>query len=552
MKRTVLNVQQGTPEWNAARAASDGTASEYPAAAGKSKHQQRTALLDQRKHGISKEIDSVTQALFDKGHAAEASARPIAEELISDELSPTTITLEIDGLTLLASLDGITFDDEIIFEHKLWNANLAEQIANGFIDDHYTLQMDQQLLVSGAKRCLFMCSDGTKENCAWTWYDTTEEKKAAVVATWQQFHADLDNHAPKESVEAPKTEAVESFPVPSIQVRGELVACNLEAITPYFDKFLTETKTKLETDEDFAQGEVNAKASREAAKNCKLTAKAVIDQIMPVSEVVRTLEGYADKFDKLGLALEKAVKDQKDAIKSKAISDAGHAFLNHVNALYSETKPIEINVARPDFAGAIKGLKTLTSMHNAISTALANGKIEADAVAKDIRAKLAWCKENAAGMSMLFPDLQQIISKPMDDFTLLITSRIDAHKKAEAERIEEETLRIRQEEQAKVEAEAKEKARIAEMVAAASKLPDMPESVVKETMQRIGVEQDAPSPAPAANEVVVDMKQSVVDHHDEISSFMASREFGKESNKVRAILVEFVKWQATHGLKQAA
>ena len=37
-------------------------------------------------------------------------------------------------------------------------------------------------------------------------------------------------------------------------------------------------------------------------------------------------------------------------------------------------------------------------------------------------------------MSFLFPDLDKIITKPMEDFTLTITSRINAHKKAEAER----------------------------------------------------------------------------------------------------------------------
>ena len=87
--RTVLNVQQGTPEWLAARVSSDGTASELPAAAGKSKYQSRNELLAQRKSGISKEVEVATQRLFDRGHAAEAKARPIAEELIDDELSPT-------------------------------------------------------------------------------------------------------------------------------------------------------------------------------------------------------------------------------------------------------------------------------------------------------------------------------------------------------------------------------------------------------------------------------------------------------------------------------
>lgn len=449
MKRTVLNVQQNTQEWLAARAASDGTASETPAMRGHSKHQTRTDLLDQRKHGITKDVDAGTQALFDRGHEAEALARPIAEEIIGEELSPTTIVLEIDGLKLLASLDGITFSDEIIFEHKLYSESLAEQVRNKTLDKHYTDQLDMQLLVSGAKRCLFMTSDGTKEKCEWMWYESSQEKFDAIIAGWKQFHKDLATHEPRQIKEAPKAEPVESFPVPAIQVRGELVACNLADITPRFDKFLTETNTELKTDEDFAQGEADGKASREAAKTLKLKAKEVVDQIAPVSEVVRTLEAYAAKFDALGLKLEKAVKEQKEAIKAKIAMDARTAFHAHIMELEKEIFPIRIQLLdSPDFGGAMKGMRTIASLHNAVDTMLSQSKVGADAVARDLRTKLAWYKENASSHNYLFHDLQQIITKPLDDFQLVVNTRIEQHKKAEEERLEAERQRIQQEEQA--------------------------------------------------------------------------------------------------------
>lgn len=456
MKRTVLNVQQGTHEWLAARAASDGTASEAPAMMGHGKYQTRTDLLDQRKHGISKDVDAGTQALFDRGHEAEALARPIAEEIIGEELSPTTVVLEIDGMKLLASLDGITFDDEAIWEHKLYSESLAEQISSGNLDEHYTIQMDQELLVSGAKKCLFMTSDGTKEKCEWMWYESSQEKFDAIIAGWKQFHKDLATHEQRQIKEAPKAEPVESFPVPAIQVRGELVSCNLQAITPVFDKFLAEANTELKTDEDFAQGEADAKASREAAKTLKLKAKEVVDQIAPVSEVVRTLETYAAKFDALGLKLEKAVKEQKESIKGKIAMEARAAFQAHVMTLEAEIFPIRMQLDTPDFGGAMKGMRTIASLHNAVDTLLAQSKIAADEAARDLRAKLAWYNEHAAE-KFLFHDLQQLIGKPMDDFQLVVTTRIEQHKKAEAEKLEAERERIRLEEEAKAKREAERK-----------------------------------------------------------------------------------------------
>ncbi len=113
-----------------------------------------------------------------------------------------------------------------------------------------------------------------------------------------------------------------------------------------------------------------------------------------------------------------------------------------------------MTVARPDFAAAIKGKRTIASLRDAVDTALAQGKINADAIAKDMRAKLAWCKETSTGYGFLFNDLAQIISKPMDDFQLVITSRIEKHKADEAARIEAETARIQAEATAKAEREA--------------------------------------------------------------------------------------------------
>jgi hypothetical protein len=103
---------------------------------------------------------------------------------------------------------------------------------------------------------------------------------------------------------------------------------------------------------------------------------------------------------------------------------------------------------QPDFVGAMKNKRTLASLHDAVDTLLASAKIAANEAAADIRAKLAWHKENAAGYEILFADLQQIIGKAADDFKLVVTSRIAAHKQAEDARL----TRVREEERIRVEA----------------------------------------------------------------------------------------------------
>jgi hypothetical protein len=48
------------------------------------------------------------------------------------------------------------------------------------------------------------------------------------------------------------------------------------------------------------------------------------------------------------------------------------------------------------------------------------------------------------------------------------------------------------------------------------------------------------------------IRAAVVEHQDEIGAFMNSREFGKDANRIRAVLVEFVKFQTARTLSNAA
>jgi hypothetical protein len=430
--RSVLNLVQGTPEWLKARAECDGTASEAPAMKGVSKYQTRDALLEQRKTGISKEVNAAMQVIFNNGHEAEAKARPIAEEIIGDELSPTTLQLVIDGLTLIASLDGITFDDRIIFEHKLWNEELAEQVRTGNLDPHYTIQMDQELLVSGAKKCLFMVSNGTEEKCVWMWYESQQSKFDALLAGWKQFKLDLETFILPEREEVITPVVVDPFPMVNIQVRGELVQCNLTVLAPRFDKYLSMVNTNPQTDQEFADADVYAKASRTQAAQLLTAAQSAIDQILTVSDAVRMLESYAKKFNDLGLVLEKAVKNGKDKIKADEVMKAKNAVTEYVAKANKELRLSSMTAIYqfPDFLGAIKGVRSIRTLKSRLNNAVAAAKIEIDAIARDLREKETLYEATCRDHVFLFADLATLIHKPMDYFTLECARRVNEYKPA--------------------------------------------------------------------------------------------------------------------------
>src|SRR5690625_7889886 len=84
----IHDVEQGTQEWLELRAKFH-TASEAPAMMGASSRVSRTELLNMKATGSEKEhSDWVKRNLFDKGHEYEAMARPLAEEIVGDELYP--------------------------------------------------------------------------------------------------------------------------------------------------------------------------------------------------------------------------------------------------------------------------------------------------------------------------------------------------------------------------------------------------------------------------------------------------------------------------------
>ena len=122
----------------------------------------------------------------------------IAEKIIGAELYPCTGSESVNGLPLLASFDGLTMSEEVEFEHKLFNAKLAAFISteNDLPDTHWP-QVEHQLLVSGANKCLFMTSDGTEDNCTWIWYESMPERRARLIAGWAQFAKDKAAYVPQ-------------------------------------------------------------------------------------------------------------------------------------------------------------------------------------------------------------------------------------------------------------------------------------------------------------------------------------------------------------------
>lgn len=391
---------------------------------------RRNELLHMKHTSMPKEFsDWVQEHILDRGHEVEALARPYIEASLGEDLYPVTMSIG----DISASCDGLTMDERTAWEHKQWNAALAESLEHGELPDEYMPQAQQVLMVTGAERLIFTCSDGTDDNMVSleikpnrAWFDN-------IVDGWSQFRKDLAEYAPIVIPEKPKADAIMALPALAVQIRGEVITSNLPAFRTAAEQYIASIKTDLQTDEDFVNAAATVTFCERAEKEIEIAMDAAIAQMASVDELMRTGNHVREQLRTKRLALDQLVESRKKQIKENAVAERRGKFTEHVAAINAELKTVEIVVATPDFVGAIKGLKTIASLYDKLDTALANGKIAADAAAKDLRAKLDWYKPHAEH-AFLFRDLQALIQKPADDFELAVTARIAEHKRQEDEK----------------------------------------------------------------------------------------------------------------------
>jgi predicted phage-related endonuclease len=448
---------QGTPEWHAYRAAHDN-ASDAPAMMGRSSYKTREQLIAELATGITPEVDAATQRLFDSGHRFEALARPLAEKIIGQDLYACTGSLEDSRLS--ASFDGLTMLEDVAFEHKRLNKRLREALSvpgctGADLPMEYQIQMEQQCAVSRCERVLFMASDWDDQDqlieeihC---WYYPNPALRAQVIAGWAQLHKDVAAWVPPEAAPAPAMKkVVASLPVVfDMRVEGKLIACNLEDYKPAALAYIEAINTELETDQDFADADADAKFCRDSADKLELAIEQAMGQMGDINTALNTVREIAAAFDAKGLALEKLVKAQKDNIKQAEVQRGQKALAEHIAALNAAMPASYMPTVPADFGAATKNKRTVDSLRSAVNDELARAKIAASEIANRIHANV----KTLQASGLVVHDAAALVLKAPDDLAAIIANRVTA----EQQRQEAERERIRKEEADRADREAREK-----------------------------------------------------------------------------------------------
>jgi putative phage-type endonuclease len=461
----IAQLIQGTPEWHAHRA-QHFNASDAPAMLNLSPYKSRGELIREVATGVVADVDSATQRRFDDGHRCEALARPLAEEIIGEDLFPCTGT---EG-KFSASFDGLTLLEDAAWEHKRLNDRLRAAMVEGCtgadLPEDYQVQMEHQAMVSGAERVLFMASnwdaDGNLVEQRHCWYTPSPDLRARILAGWEQFEADVAAYIHVEKNEhVAAGRAPDQLPALRVEVTGMVTASNLADFKAGALAVLEGINRNLHTDEDFANAEETVKWCKGVEDRLSATKDAVLAQTADIEAVFRTMDEVSAETRRVRLELDKLVKAEKESRKAEIAAGGREAVRAHYGAINATLGQHAIAVPATlaaDLGAAIKGKKSLSSMRDAIDAAVANAKIAASQTADRVRANMAVLTEHEEHASLFADRVQLCATKAPEDLRNLVAARIAEHRQREADRLERERERIRQEEADRLVREQREEA----------------------------------------------------------------------------------------------
>ena len=451
----ILNLVQGTKAWLEVRL-SHFTASEAPMMMNESKHFTRNQLLDHKKGWITT-VDAFTQELFDKGHAAEESARTFIEMDQFQNFSPLVISNEIEGLPLLASLDGQREDNLLNWEHKLFNKTLAENVSNNVLAPSHYWQLEHQALVSEVDDVLFTVSDGTEENRVSMTYTSQPERREQLIAGWKQFAKDLVTHEVNAKEERLVANEIDELPKLEVSLVGNVSNSNLVEYKSTALTFIKSINTELATDQDFVDADKAIKWCQKGEKELEAVKERALSDTADIKTLFDTIDVLKEEMRQKRLTLSKLAKSRKEEIRNEISMKAKVEFSELLIATSKNLNGIQIVQVVANFDNVMKGKKTVESLQNAVDSEMARVKIELSEISELVHSNLSSLSELAADFKFLFNDYAQLIFKDNDDLTNLIKSRIAEHKEAEAKQKAAEKAQMEADAKAKAEREAQAK-----------------------------------------------------------------------------------------------
>lgn len=436
---TPVNLKQGGRGWLAYRA-NKLNASDAPAAMGVHPTRSRRSLVRQLATGVTPEFSQFVQdRVLDKGHEFERLAGALMAEHAGVDLYPV-VGYDSDAPEYSASYDGLDMEWRVASEHKSLNATLRECMFDGCtgtdLPIYHQVQMEHQCMVCPTiERVLFMASkwdsNGNLIEERHCWYTPNPGLRAQLIEAWAKVVEDARNYDPaSDEPEALEKKEHEALPVLKIDVSGQVLASNLKDFERVVKQRIAVVNTVLETDQDFADADVDGKFLRDVAVKMREAVTAVRGKMQSVDEVLKMLEGLEKLADAKAIAVEKLVEAEKKRRKGEVLAKAQADLDAHIADLNKSLGANYLQRTIGPFDAVSKGLRSLESISKKCNEALMLCKNDATALAHRYRMNRDHLEHENGNWMTLFPDFATVGGKEPDDFKGIALLRITQHQQS--------------------------------------------------------------------------------------------------------------------------
>jgi hypothetical protein len=203
----------------------------------------------------------------------------------------------------------------------------------------------------------------------------------------------------------------------------------------------------------------------EVESRLKAAKEHALSQTQSIDALFKTIDDISAEARKVRLELDKLIKSRKDELRTSIVTAAQKALFDHRHGLESALGMVMMPTITADFAGSIKGKRSLDSMRDAVDTELARAKIAHNELAERMRSNIKTLKGDGHDWSFLFPDLGQVAGKPAEDFANLVAARVAKYQQ-DQEDARQRALRQDEERKAREAAAAAQAAQVVQQAAA--------------------------------------------------------------------------------------
>lgn len=181
----LINLIQGSEDWLIFRR-QNLMASEISSVLGISPWKSRVDLWREKVLG---HVKPVYLPATERGKALEQPALRCAEEMLEMSFTPLVV-LSDEYPQFGASLDGYDPINEVVIEIKAPNQKTHNEALKGIIPDHYFVQIQWQLLVTGAKKGIYFSFSGIDGHAIWV--DPCQETFDKMIKAGTAFLKSID------------------------------------------------------------------------------------------------------------------------------------------------------------------------------------------------------------------------------------------------------------------------------------------------------------------------------------------------------------------------